>query len=321
MFIAGDIGGTKVRLAFYLEKNGLQCVHEEKYASHDFQDFPTLLRTFLKSICQPSIKNATFGIAGPIENRTCKTTNLPWIISAEEIEKELSIQHVFLINDLEANAWGLSCLKKEEFCLLNQGLEKKGNQALISAGTGLGEAGLYWDGNSHFPFPSEGGHADFAPVSEEQIDLLRYLKKKFDHVSFERVLSGKGIFHIYQFLIETKQIKAKEFSKQEEPQKFISEQGMKKECLACFKACEMFTEIYAAEAANLALKFLATGGLFIGGGIAPHFAPFFQEENRFMNAFLKKGRFNSLLKEMPVKVVMNDKTALLGAALYGKQRK
>ena len=324
MFIAGDVGGTKVRLAYYLEKKGLQCLHEQRYASNDFSDFSSLLKKFLEEIGHPMISNATFGIAGPIQGRVCKATNLPWIIEADRLEKELHIGRVFLINDLEANAWGLRCLKESEFFVLNPGEAIQGNQALISAGTGLGEAGLYWNGTEHLPFACEGGHCDFAPTNEEEIDLLRYLHKKFSHVSFERILSGSGLNQIYRFLVDTKREKEdldiQAIATEKEPQKMITEKGMKTEEGSCFRACELFTKIYAKEAANLALKFLSRGGLFIGGGIAPKFTTLFDKDQLFMKAFVDKGRFASLLGKMSVKVVLNDKTALLGAAQYGKQK-
>ena len=219
------------------------------------------------------------------------------MISEKELEKELQIPAVYLINDLEANAWGLRCLSESEFFTANVGEQAKGNQALISAGTGLGEAGLYWDGKSHTPFACEGGHCDFGPTNEEQIELLRYLKLQYPHISYERILSGPGLYSIYRFLIDTKKeteifCVTSLFGKKE-PQKVITENAINGQCKACIRACRLFVSIYGAEAGNLALKFLAVGGVFIGGGIAPHLIGFFKEGG-FIRAFGDKGRFSYL---------------------------
>jgi glucokinase len=229
---------------------------------------------------------------------------------------------VDLINDLEANAWGLRCLSREEFYTLNPGVQVSANQALISAGTGLGEAGLYWDGKSHRPFPSEGGHCGFAPTNSLEDELLLYLRKQFGHVSYERIVSGSGLHQLYRFLIDSGKEKEDPaitaLMLQMDPAKVVTEKGKSGECTACRRACQMFMGIYGSESGNLALKMLALGGLFIGGGIAPHFLDFFKEGG-FMKAFCDKGRFFTLLKDIPVKVVLNDKTALLGAARFAQE--
>ncbi len=203
MVLAGDVGGTKVRLALFEAKAEMGCVYEEKFASRDFPNLSALLKQFLSKEGCKNISAACLGIAGPIKNGVCKATNLPWEISAKVLQEELNIPQVNLINDLEANAWGLRCLSKEEFFTVNPGEEQVGNCALISPGTGLGEAGLYWDGKTHRPFASEGGHCDFSPVDEEEIDLLRYMRGHYAHVSWERLLSGSGLYAIYRFLIDT----------------------------------------------------------------------------------------------------------------------
>jgi glucokinase len=322
MILAGDVGGTKVRLALFEEKGGRQCVAEEKFASCDFPNFTALLKTYLSKTQEKKISSACFGVAGPVQDRQCKATNLPWEISASVLEKELKIPRVDLINDLSANAWGLRCLRPEEFFIVNVGESGKGNQALISAGTGLGEAGLYFDGNIHHPFACEGGHCDFAPKNDEEIDLFRYLKGKYPHVSYERILSGQGLCEIYQFLIDTKREKETApiaaLMKQMEKARVITEKGSSGECVVCVRACRLFTDIYGSESGNLALKFLAFGGVFIGGGIAPHLLSFIKE-GTFFKSFCLKGRFDSLLSKIPVKVVLNDKTALLGAAVYAQE--
>lgn len=322
MILAGDVGGTKVRLALFEEK-GTNFIDEQKFASKEFPDFASLLKHFLAQEGKRKISSASFGVAGPVRGGVCQATNLPWIISAKTLEKELQIPEVYLINDLEANAWGLRCLSGEEFFTVNSGEEMQGNQALLSAGTGLGEAGLYWDGESHQPFACEGGHCDFAPIDEEQIELLRYLKLQYKHISYERILSGSGLYLIYRFLIDTKRESeifcVSSLFGQKEPQRIITENAENGQCPACMRACRLFTSICGSEAGNLALKFLAVGGVFIGGGIAPHLLQFFKE-GKFIQSFSDKGRFSSLLMKIPIKILLNEKTALIGAARYAQEK-
>lgn len=322
MILAGDIGGTKVRLALFEERESVGCIDEQKFASRDFPNFSALLKKYLGREGGRKITGASFGVAGPVHEGKCQATNLPWAISARELESELNIPRVHLINDLEANAWGLRCLTAEEFFTVNTGELVGGNQALISAGTGLGEASLYWDGKSHLPFASEGGHCDFAPRNEEQIDLLRYLERQHRHVSYERILSGSGLYQLYRFLIDTKREKENPsvaaHLQQVEPQRAITEKAVSGECQVCVRACRLFTTLYGAEAGNSALKFLAVGGVFIGGGIALHLLSFFGGGD-FMQSFTDKGRFSQFLMKIPVKIVLNEKTALLGAARYAQK--
>ncbi len=322
MILAGDIGGTKVRLALF-EEEGTSFIDEQKFASKEFPDFASLLKKYITQKERKKISSASFGVAGPVHDGVCKATNLPWVISAKVLEQELKIPKVYLINDLEANAWGLRCLSGSELCTINAGEKMSGNQAMISAGTGLGEAGMYWDGKSHHPFACEGGHCNFAPADDEQIELLRYLKLQFNHVSYERVLSGPGLFLLYRFLIDTKREEeifcVSSLFGQKEPQVIISENAANGQCSACIRACRLFASIYGSEAGNLALKFLAVGGIFLGGGIAPHLITFFQE-GKFLQAFSDKGRFSSLLLKIPIKIVLNEKTALMGAARYAQEK-
>ena len=319
MILAGDVGGTKVRLVLCDEK-GKNC-REERFASRDFADFTSLLKKFLSE--GEKIHSACLGIAGPVLKRQCKATNLPWEIIADDLEKNCGIARVDLINDLEANAWGIKELKPEEFFIVNEGKQLEGNQALISAGTGLGEAGLFWDGKIHRPFACEGGHCNFGPTNPEEIDLLLYLKSRYEHVSYERVISGKGLYNLYQFLIDTKREKenpvTKKLMESQDPPKVITEQASKGVCPVCVRACHLFVSLYGSESGNAALKFLAVGGVFLGGGIAPHLVSFFKE-GPFMKAFLNKGRFAPLLSQIPVKIVLNDKAALIGAFKYAMDR-
>ncbi len=321
MLLAGDVGGTKVRLALFEYDKKLSCKKETKYTSREWTDLFSLIKDFLHSASYPEVTSLCVGVAGPVVNGRCQETNIPWIIDAEELKKALKISKVWVINDLEANAWGLEILDKKELLCLNKGEIVQGNQALISAGTGLGEAGLYWDGVTHRPFACEGGHADFAPNNEEEIELLRYLKTQYEHVSYERILSGSGLHQLYRFLVDTKRQKrdAEIDSFGEEPQKLIAEKAMHATSPAASHALNLFASIYGAEAGNLALKFLSLGGLFLGGGIAPQIVSFLTQ-NTFIKAFRSKGRFAELLDRIPVHIVMNDKAALLGAARYAQER-
>lgn len=318
MILAGDIGGTKVHLAIFEDTAKKAIVRQKLFASHDFKDFSSLLATFLTSFPGFDLKRACFGVAGAVVDGVCKTTNLPWVMKESELKEQLGIEGVKLINDLEANAWGLRCLTPKEFAILNEGKVLEGNQVLISAGTGLGEAGIYWDGSAHQPFSSEGGHCDFAPLNEEEMDLWRYLRKVKEHVSYEEILSGNGIFQVYQFLVNTgRGQKREDVMGAEVPQKMITELALLGKCPVCVHALEIFSSVYGAEAGNLALKMLAVGGVFIGGGIAPKIVPML-EKGAFMKAFTAKGRFSPLLAKMPVKIVLNDNTALLGAAVHAQ---
>ncbi len=204
MLLAGDVGGTKVRLALFESDKKLICKNEMKYKSREWPNLFSLIDDYLKTVPHDEITSLCVGVAGPVVDGRCQETNIPWIIDAQELKKTLKISRASVINDLEANAWGLEVLDKRELICLNQGQATPGNQALISAGTGLGEAGLYWDGFSHHPFACEGGHSDFAPTNEEEIELLRYLQVQYQHVSYERILSGSGLYQLYRFLVDTK---------------------------------------------------------------------------------------------------------------------
>ncbi|MBS0628690.1 MAG: glucokinase [Verrucomicrobia bacterium] len=322
MILAGDIGGTKTHLAFFKEEEKSKWTIDTKYKSSKYENLSHIVKEFLGANPGYQVERACFGIAGPIQEGKCRATNLPWVVDAKEIAKENGIKVVSLINDLEANAYGLTNLNGDEFFTLNEGKHHEGNQALISAGTGLGEAGLFWDGKKHLPFACEGGHCSFSPENELEIKLLRYLHKKYDHVSFERILSGPGVYNLYRFLIDEGIEREKESVKAAfettDPSKVITEMGMKSACPACEKALDMFASIYGAEAANLALKMLAVGGVYIGGGIAPKILNELKEGG-FMKRFIQKGRFTSLLLGIPVKVILNENTALLGAAHYARE--
>ncbi len=319
MFLAGDIGGTKTHLALF-EKDSEKPIKDKKFPSKDFKSLCEIVSSFLES--GEKIEKACFGIAGPVKDGKCKATNLPWVVETANLSKVLNTSSIALLNDLESNAWGIRTLPEEDFFTLNEGSkEAKSNQALISAGTGLGEAGLLFDGKDHLPFACEGGHCDFAPRNEEEIELWMFLNKKFGHVSYERVLSGPGFVNIYEFIVESKKEKPSSSIDEKEGSvaKIITERALSKSCPACEKTLEWFVSLYGAEAGNLALKYLSLGGLYIGGGIAPKILEEMKDKI-FMDSFTNKGRFASLLSSISVKVVLNPLTALFGSAYFARNR-
>lgn len=319
MILGGDIGGSKTNLGlFEMVDQKPKLVHEKKYFSKDHSGLEDIVQDFIQT-SNTNIEIACFGIAGPVQNNEVKTTNLPWDIKANALSKILSNSKVILINDLEANAWGIEMLNENEFHTLQKGDEKRvGNRALISAGTGLGEAGLYYDGKEHHPFATEGGHADFSPRNDKEAALLKYLIKPFGHVSYERVLCGHGLYNIYQFLNDYNKSKppkkiAQEI-KEKDPAEVISKHALDHSDSTCEEALDMLVTFYGAEAGNCALRYMAYGGVYLGGGIAPKIIEKL-ENSLFLNAFHNKGRFKELLKSFTIKVILNDKAALLGAGL------
>ena len=321
MILAADIGGTKVNLGLFEPGNGrLKLLQEGTRPSRGFPRLQDLIKDFLASVGQPKIERACFGIAGPVRNGVVQLTNLPWKVEAGELAEELKLGTCSLINDLEANGHGLAELPPTDLHSLNTGdANAGGNGAIISAGTGLGEAGLYWNGKTHWPFASEGGHADFAPLTKMDAELFAYLTDRFGHVSWEKVLSGKGLCNIYEFLRDTKRGEepsslAEEMVKTD-PAVVITQAGLNGSSSRCVQALDLFVTYYGSEAGNLALKMMSTGGVYIGGGIAPKMLKSL-ENGKFMAAFSSKGRMKSLLEAMPVRVILNPKTALLGAAHF-----
>jgi glucokinase len=315
-YLAADIGGTKTHLILYSD---VGCLKDQKYKSHSYPDLESILKDFIKG-CDQRIEKACFAIAGPIQNQKCTATNLPWVIDAKIIEKELKIAKVSLINDLEANAYGLSTLGGEDLCIINEGDPYiGGNLALISAGTGLGEAGLYSDGKSIHPFASEGGHVDFGPRDDIEVQLFKHLHSKYGHVSYERILSGYGFFELYLFYTTVlgfpKCSKVENRQKESDPSAIISEEGLSKRDKTCDLILDRFVSIYGAEAGNFALKILSTGGLYVGGGIAPKILERIKN-GLFLDSFVKKGRFEGLLRKIPIKIILDENTALKGARLY-----
>jgi glucokinase len=318
MILAGDIGGTKTILAVF-EPGAHAPAFEETYPSREHASFDLILDAFVERH-SPVLRGACLGIAGPVKQGRSQATNLPWMVDAAEVAKKLGIdiQGAQLINDVEANAWGIGALEAEDMTCLNAGAaEASGNAAIISAGTGLGEAGLYWDGRGHKPFATEGGHADFAPRDELEVQLLRYLIARYGRISVERLTSGPGLVNIYEFLRDTGRGEEPAWLKEQmivgERGRAISAAAKEQTSPLCVQALDMFMSIYGAEAGNLALKIMSTAGLYVGGGIAPKNLWKIQD-GTFMKAFVAKGRMQTLLEAMPVYVIRNQRTALLGAA-------
>jgi len=324
MILAGDIGGTKTLLALY-QQNGLrwECYKKQHYASAEFACFDAILADFLEG---ESISVVCLGVAGPVIEGVCQTTNLPWLLKATEIAKQTSAKAVVLLNDLEAMAWGVLNLPEQDFVELNPSAKKcQGNVAVLAAGTGLGEAIVAWDGQKHHVIATEGGNTDFAPNTVEEIALLKYLMSQYpDHVCYERVLSGTGLVNVYQFLkfIDYAPINYSTEAQMREidPAAVISQLGVSGEDLLCQKALSLFCRIYGAEASNLALKCLPYQGVILAGGIAAKILPFMQQ-GIFMAGFLAKGRYQKVLEPISVKVCLNGEAALWGAAFYAAQVK
>jgi len=321
MILAGDIGGTNTRLAFFEgTPDHLDAVAIEVFPSQEHKGLAEIARIFLDKHHQTA-RAAVFGIAGAVIDNRVEATNLPWVVDARSLASELRIERVSLINDLLANAHGIALLNESDFVALNPGSPNStGNRALISAGTGLGEAGLLAVANGYEPFPSEGGHADFAPRNDLEIEMLRYMMDRFEHVSYERVLSGPGLHNIFQFLRDTGRGDepgwlAKQIA-EGDPSAAIATSALEGTSDICVQALDIFVSVYGAEAGNLALKVVATGGMFVGGGIAPKILRKLSSST-FTKAFNAKGRMIRLLQDIPVRVITNDKTALLGAGRVG----
>ncbi len=321
--LAGDIGGTKTRLAiFETDGSALETLREETFSSRAYDGLEQIAGEFTERGAECDL--ACFGVAGPVRAGRCRTTNLPWEIDAELLRQALGMRQVSLLNDLEANAWGIAGLGPEDFASLNPGAsDASGNGAIIAAGTGLGQAGLYWDGERHHPFATEGGHTDFAPGNELEQALLTFLQRDYEHVSWERVVSGPGLVNLHRFLREQLRRPVPAWLSDEmshgDPAAAISRAALAGDDPLCTQALDLFVHFYGVEAGNQALKLMARGGVYIGGGIAPKILPRLQGAG-FMLGFTAKGRMRELLEAMPVRVILNDRTALFGPALYASQR-
>jgi glucokinase len=323
MILAGDVGGTKVNLALYDFIDGnLKHARDKQYPAKEYSGLEEIVKEFIVS---EKVTAACFGVPGPVRDGRLRLTNLPWTLDSRELAAHLKVDYVFLINDLQANGYGIAELGADQIYTLSEGDARQiGNRALISAGTGLGEAFMIWDGRDYVPYPSEGGHSDYAPRNEDEIDLLRFLKQKYNgRISTERVVSGQGLTNCYEFLREVRGIEESaslaERMAVEDPNAVITEMALAAKSEICEKAMDMFVSAYGAEAGNLALKILSVGGLYVGGGIAPRILEKLKD-GTFMKAFTDKGRLSQLLVNTPVRVIMESRTALMGAAAYAEAR-
>jgi len=332
MILAGDVGGTKVHLAVYSFVHGhLEPMRDRKFPAHQFASLDEVVSAFLAGdAAHPAIKPedimaACFGCPGPVREGRLKLTNLPWTLDVRDLTRSLSIRNVFLINDLEANGHGIPELAPDKIFTLHAGdASAVGHRGLVSAGTGLGEALLIWDGRQHCPVPSEGGHCDFAPRTDREVALLQYLRRTLNgRVSFERVVSGLGIKNIYAYLRDVERIDEPQWLRDrmaaEDPNAVIGQCAEDGSSSICFETMKTFASAYGAEAGNVALKVLSMGGIYLGGGIPPRILKTLQN-GAFIHAFMDKGRLSPLLQAVPVRVILDDACALLGAAAYAEAR-
>lgn len=327
MLLAGDIGGTKTNLAVFTRESGWRVpIAEATFPSADYASLEEVVSGFLAQHDFP-IDHASFGVAGPVVGGRATITNLPWTMDEVELQQALHIQNVHLMNDLDAIAHAVPYLESRDLHTINPGTPVSGGAiAVIAPGTGLGEAFLTWDSSHYRAHTSEGGHADFAPTNQLEIELLRYLMARFPHVSFERVCSGKGIPNIYAYLKDSGYAEeppwlAGQLAAAQDQTPIIINNAVEKEnaCELCVATLNTFVSILGAEAGNLALKVLATGGVYIGGGIPPRIISYLDSE-QFMQAFTHKGRLTQMLARMPVHVILNPNIALLGAARHGYEQ-
>jgi len=322
MLLAGDIGGTKVVLALFSDETGPHhCIKEARYLSADFDSLTDIIADFIGRFdVQPSA--ACFGVAGPVHGNRVQVTNLPWHIDGRAVSEELHGVPVYLLNDLEAIANGIPILEPEDVEILKLGeVEPEGPIAVLAPGTGLGEAFLFWDGRRYRAIASEGGHTDFAPATPLEVELLAFLQPRLGHVSYERVCSGIGIPNLYSFLCETGKYQqpawlAQEFARAKDPTPVIVQAALEGRAPICEATLDLFLAILGSEAGNLVLQVLATGGVYLAGGIPPRILPQLQGET-FLRAFTRKGRFSDLLGRVQIAVIIDSQSALHGAANYG----
>jgi glucokinase len=325
IILSGDIGGTKTNLALFATDNGApgQTIAEQSFASAQYDSLEACLREFLAGRKERPT-HAAFGVAGPVVDDRVATPNLPWIIEASSLAHLLDVECVRLVNDLEAMALGIEALGPDQLHVVNEGDPTRGgNRGLIAAGTGCGMAGILWHRGGYVPVPSEGGHIDFAPRNSTESELLAYLRNQYGHVSYERIISGPGLSNVYSFLCDTGHHAESDWLVEEmengDAAAAISKAALAGSCPLARKALDLFVSIYGAMAGNLALMFVATGGLYVGGGIAPKILDKIVDGS-FMEAFVAKGRFRELLESMPVRVILDDKAGLYGAAIAAAEK-
>jgi len=318
VILAGDVGGTKCNLALFSEKNNkLEIIFRQRFASKDFSKFELIVKEFSRQATPhlglERIRAAGFGVAGPVINNRIHATNLPWIVDADILAEELNVKPIVLMNDLGAWGHSIDYLPPEDLLILNQGNPQPGGtRALIAAGTGLGQSILFWDGARYRVVPSEGGHSDFAPHTDQEIDLLRFMRHRYPQVSWELILSGRGFRTIHEFLAPS--VRHPLFDDPDaDPAPFITKSGLSKACPVCAETLDLWADLYGAEAGNLALKVLALGGVYVAGGIAIKILPK-MKDGTFFNSFKDKWHFGSVLADIPVSIVLNETAPLIGAA-------
>jgi glucokinase len=318
VILAGDVGGTKCNLALFSETGGvLRSVFKQRFASKEFAQFERIVKEFSLQaapyLAGERIEAAGFGVAGPVIKNRVRATNLPWTVDTDNLIEVLKVKQVVILNDLGATGHSIEHLPAEDFCVLNAGkYEHGGTRALIAAGTGLGQGILVWDGNRYQVVPSEGGHSDFAPHTELQIELLRFMRRRYPQVSWELILSGRGFRTLHEFLAPN--VKHAPFEDPDaDPAPVITRHGLDKSCPVCVKTLDLWAAIYGAEAGNLALKVLALGGVFVAGGIAVKILEK-MKDGTFFQAFQDKWKFEPMLNNIPVSIVLNESAPLIGAA-------
>jgi glucokinase len=324
VILAGDVGGTKTELALFDGRGGqLQAVRVARFASRDFDSLEAVVRKFLGGAPVPGLTVACFGVAGPVVDGRCVTTNLPWTLDERTLAAAIPVPEAKLLNDLEAMAWGVMSLPPGDLAVLQRGAARAGNMALVAAGTGLGEALMVWDGAHHLVVASEGGHADFAPRDGREVGLLEFLRREFGRVSDERILSGPGLFNVYRYLREARGLPEPAWLRDRiasgDPSAAVGEAGVAGIDPVCAETVELFVSVYGAVAGDLALTVLAAGGVYIGGGIAPKLEPKLTD-GTFVRAFRDKGRLSELVESFPVRLCLNDQAPLLGAAAVARRR-
>ena len=312
MILAGDVGGTKANLGLFEAKDGkLARVNFKRFSSQAYPGLEQIMNEFLRD-ASGKVTSASFGIAGPVVNNTVKATNLPWMVDGAVLAKELGIPRVRLLNDLEAAAYGVGVLEPSDMEVLHTGVSApEANRVVIAAGTGLGEGILFWDGKQHVPMATEGGHADFAPATDQQADLWKWLRKQNPNVSAELILAGKGFKRLHEFLDPSVRHDFDDASV--DPAPGITQRGLAGTCPVCARTIELFCEIYGAEAGNMALRAVARGGIFVTGGIAVKILPKLKD-GRFVAAVKNKEKLGAFLEQIPIRVVLNEQCPLLGAA-------
>ena len=322
MLVAADVGGTKRNVALISPERGPRHpVVKKTFPSKEYTSLGDLVADFIAEVDQP-VEFASIGVAGPVVDRQAKITNLHWVIDERKLETELGFAPIRLLNDLQAIAYAVPLLESGDLQTLAEGKQiRHGNKAVIAPGTGLGEAFIAWDGSRYRAFPSEGGHTDFGPNSPREMGLLRYLQERLGHVSYERVCSGSGMPNIYEYLkdsgVEEPTWLADKLATVEDPTPVIARAalGEERSCALCTETLDIFVSVLGAEAGNLALKVLPTGGVYVGGGIPPRILPLIEEG--FLDSFRDKGRFSDLLSDIPVHIILNPEVALMGAACFG----